>query len=898
MPLTSGTKLGPYEIVAPLGAGGMGEVYRAHDTRLDRDVAIKVLSGHFVSSPSLKERFDREARTISQLSHPNICRLYDVGSQDGSDYLVMECLEGETLADRLNRGPLPVEEVLRYGTQIADALDKAHQQGVIHRDLKPGNIMLTKSGAKVLDFGLAKQAQAKTTNSSALTAMTSGKALTVEGTIVGTFQYMAPEQIEGAEADTRTDIFALGCLLYEMATGKRAFAGKTQASVIASILATEPPPLSQVAPMTPPALERLVRSCMAKEREDRIQSAHDVKLQLQWIAEAGSQAGIPAPVVARRRVSHRIAWAIAAIAAAAAIAFAIGFFLRAPVAPRPLRVSILPPDQHSFDPLSIALSPDGTKLAFVATVAGASPQLWVRPLDSTAAQPLAGTDDASSPFWSPDSRDLGFFAEGKLRIIDASGGAVQTLADAPQSRGGTWGANGIILYTPSPTSPLLRIPAAGGTPSQAEKNTSEADSFALAASPRWPAFLPDGRHFIFFRFARDNPGRRGDIHLGSLDSQQDTTLVSADGRGQFASGHLVFVRDGNLMTQRFDDKRLKLAGDPVPIAEQIRGNDVGAAAFSLSNDGKLIFAGGQSTSLDLAWYDRSGKKGEVIDTGTFQDVHISPDGKRVSAARADAGGHLEIYIYDLARGTKSQFSFSQSRDDDPVWSPDGNTMVFDSGRSGKIDLYTRPANGARSEELLYHDDLNKYPSSWSSDGKYIAYETLDSSHFDVWILPMFGDRKPYPFLKEKYNTRFPVFSPDAKWIAYTSYEAGHAQVYVVAFPTPGGRFLVGDGFGPVWGRNGKEILYTDDHSRVASVEVTAHGDSVELGKPQILFPTQPIGPGLFEVSSDGNRFLMMQAPVQNSPSLTVVVNWLQEPKKIEIGLTLYYILRKRLIYRR
>jgi dipeptidyl aminopeptidase/acylaminoacyl peptidase len=292
-----------------------------------------------------------------------------------------------------------------------------------------------------------------------------------------------------------------------------------------------------------------------------------------------------------------------------------------------------------------------------------------------------------------------------------------------------------------------------------------------------------------------------------------------------------------------------------------------------------VFAGGQSTSLDLAWYDRSGKKGDVIDTGTFQDVHISPDGKRVSAARADAGGHLEIYIYDMVRGTKSQFSFSQSRDDDPVWSPDGNTIVFDSGRSGKIDLYTRPANGARQEELLYHDDLNKYPSSWSSDGKYIAYEILDSSHFDVWILPMFGDRKPYPFLKEKYNTRFPVFSPDVKWIAYTSYEAGHGQVYVVAFPQPGGRFLVGDGFGPAWGRNGKEILYTDDHSHVASVEVTAHGDSVELGKPQILFPTQPVGPGLFEVSSDGNRFLMMQAPVQNSPSLTLVVNWPQEPKK-------------------
>jgi Tol biopolymer transport system component len=879
MAITSGTKLGPYEILSPLGSGGMGEVYRARDTRLDRDVAIKVLSGHFVSTPSLKERFEREARTISQLSHPNICRLYDVGSQDGSDYLVMECLEGETLADRLNRGPLLVEEVLRYGAQIADALDKAHQQGVIHRDLKPGNIMLTKAGAKVLDFGLAKQAQATSASASVLTAMTAGKPLTVEGTIVGTYQYMAPEQIEGSEADTRTDIFALGCVLYEMATGTRAFAGKTQASVIASILATEPPPLSSVVPMTPPALDRLVRSCMAKDREDRIQSAHDVKLQLDWIAEAGSQAGIPAPVVARRRVSQRLAWVVAAMAAAAAIAFAIGFVLRAPVPPHPLRVSILPPDQHSFDPLSIALSPDGTKLAFVATVAGLAPQLWVRPLDSTAAQPLAGTEDASFPFWSPDSRSLGFFAQGKLRVIDASGGAVQTLADAAQPRGGAWGTDGTILFTPNPTSPLLRIPAAGGTPSQAMRQDKAAASTATITAQRWPAFLPDGRHFIFFQFSRGDQGARGAIHLGALDSQQDTILVGADYCGRYANGHLMFVRGGNLMTQSFDEKKLKTTGNAVPIAEQIVGDDRGDAAFSLSSDGKLIFAGGQAATLDLAWYDRSGKKGDVIDSGTFQDAHISPDGKKASAARADTAGHLEIYIYDLVRGTKSQFSFSQSRDDDPVWSPDGNTIVFDSARNGRIDLYTRPANGARQEELLYHDDVDKYPSSWSSDGKYIAYEALSNGHFDVWVMPMFGDRKPFAFLQEKYNIRYPVFSPDTRWMAYTSAEAGHGQVYVVAFPKPGGKFLVGDGTAPAWGRNGKELLYVDDHSRIASVEVTAHGDSMELGRPQILFPTQPVGPGLFEVSPDGNRFLLMQAPLQNSTSLTLVLNWPQELKK-------------------
>jgi WD40 repeat protein len=687
---------------------------------------------------------------------------------------------------------------------------------------------------------------------------------------------MVPEQIEGAEADTRSDIFALGCVLYEMATGIRAFAGKTQASVIASILASEPAPLSRMAPMTPPALERLIRSCMAKEREERIQSAHDVKLQLEWIAEAGSQAGVPAPVVAKRRTSQRLAWIAAAVALAAAIALAIGFVLRTPVAARPLRVSILPPDKHSFEPLDIALSPDGTKLAFVTMPAGGAPQLWVRPLDSTSAQPLAGTDDAAFPFWSPDSRSLGFFAQGKLRIIDASGGAVQTLADAPQPRGGAWGRDGTILYTPDALSAMLRIPAAGGIPSRAI-GTEKADPGS--GSPRWPAFLPDGRHFIFFQFSPDNTGGGGNIHLGALDSQQDTVLVDSDYRAQYASGHLLFVRGGNLMIQTFDEKKLKLTGRPVPIAEQIRGESRGEAAFSLSNDGKLIFAGGQAATLDLAWYDRSGKKGDVIDHGTFQDTHISPDGKRVSAARVDAGGHLEIFIYDLARGTKSQFSFSQSRDDDPIWSPDGNTIMFDSARNGKIDLYTRPANGSRQEELLYHDDLDKYPCSWSLDGKYIAYEAVENGHLDIWAMPMSGDRKPFPFLKEKYNTRFPVFSPDGKWMAFTSFESGHSQIYVVAFPKPGGRFLVGDGQVSAWNRNGRELFYLDDHSRMVSVEVTTHGESVELGKPQPLFPTQVAGTGQFEVAPDGKRFLMMQAPVQDSPSLTLVVNWQQEAKK-------------------
>jgi Tol biopolymer transport system component len=877
MALTSGTKLGPYEIQSPLGAGGMGEVYCAKDTRLDRTVAVKILPAHLSANPDARQRFDREARAISSLNHPNICTLHDVGHQDGTDFLVMEYLEGETLADRLMKGPLPPEQVVKYGIEICEGLERAHKSGVVHRDLKPGNIMLTKSGAKLMDFGLAKATPAHEPPVSSLTMTVSRPSaeqpLTAQGMVVGTFQYMSPEQVEGKEADARSDIFALGAVLYEMASGKRAFAGKSQASIVAAILASEPQPISAVQPMSPPALDRVVRTCMAKDPDERWQTLHDVKLQLQWIAEGGSRAGVPAPVVARRRMSQKLAWAVAAVASVAAIAFAVGFVLRAPVHPHPLRVSILPPEQHAFDPLSIALSPDGTKLAFVATAAGGTPQLWVRPLDSTAAQPLAGTDDASFPFWSPDSRSLGFFAEGKLKVIDASGGAVQTLANAPLPRGGAWGAGGTILYTPDSTSVTFRIPAAGGTPSRAFGDTKES---AALGSPRWPAFLPDGKHFLIFQLAPDSQGGGGVIHLGALDSQQDTVLLNSDCGAQYANGHVVFVHGGNLMTQTFDDKKLKLAGNPVPIAEQVRTDNRGAAGFSLSNEGKLIFAGGQAGTVDLAWYDRTGKKGDTIDSGTFQDAHISPDGKKVSAARADAEGHLEIYIYDLVRHTKSQFSFSQSRDDDPVWSPDGSTIVFDSARSGKIDLYTRPANGARQEQLLYHDDFDKYVSSWSSDGKYISYEALANGHLEVWVMPMFGDHKPYVFLQGNYNTRFPVFSPDGKWMLFTSFESGHGQVYVVAFPKPGGKFLVGDGQLGVWSRNGKEILYLDDHSRMASVDVTAHGDSLELGRPHILFPAQP---AQFEASPDGKRLLMMQSPLESSSHLTLVLNWLQEIKK-------------------
>jgi Serine/threonine protein kinase len=516
MTVAAGSRLGPYEVLSPLGAGGMGEVWKARDTRLERTVAVKVLPAHLSSSSEVQQRFEREAKTISSLSHPHICALYDVGNQDGVEYLVMEYLEGETLADRLLKGPLPTEQTLRFGIEIADALDKAHRQGVVHRDLKPGNVMLTKSGVKLLDFGLAKvllpSPGGKGGAREGLTSLPTmaSSPLTQEGTILGTFQYMAPEQLEGKEADVRSDIFAFGAVLYEMATGRKAFSGASQASLISAIMKEEPAPIATLQPMTPPALDRVVRTCLAKDPEDRFQTAHDAKLQLQWIAEVGSAAGVPAPVIARRKNRERLAWTGFAIAALAAALFAAGYLRRAPRPQRGIRATLPFPEKQFLGEL--ALSPDGNRLAFTAGKVGMEPALWVRDLDGSSAQPVAGAENAYFPFWSPDSRSVGFFAGGKLKRVDASGGAVLTVCDAERGVGGTWNRDGTIVFAPAPTSALYRVAAGGGKPVP----VSKLDASRHETAHRYPQFLPDGRHFLYMagnlrrrhgRSGERNPGR-------------------------------------------------------------------------------------------------------------------------------------------------------------------------------------------------------------------------------------------------------------------------------------------------------------------------------------------------------------------------------------------------------
>ncbi|HUP49736.1 MAG TPA: protein kinase, partial [Thermoanaerobaculia bacterium] len=583
MPVTPGVRLGPYEIVAPIGAGGMGEVYRARDTRLDRTVAVKVLSAEFANDAQVRLRFEREAKTISSLSHPHICTLHDVGAHEGRDFLVMEYLEGESLADRLSRGPLPLEQALTVAVQIADALDKAHRRGIVHRDLKPGNIFLTRTGAKLLDFGLAKN-WAAALGPQASVLETQQKPITEQGTIVGTFHYMAPEQLEGKEADARSDIFAFGAVLYEMLTGRRAFGGKSKVSIIAAILEHDPPPITTLQPMSPPPLERLIRTCLAKDPDDRWQTAHDVGLELRWIAESGA---VTLPVASRRRER----WLAAGLGLAAALAAVLGaLWYRA--ANQPLEIvasSLVAPEDadFAFDLSGMALSPDGRKIAFPARNAAGSVQIWVRRLSDAAAQPLAGTDGAHAPFWSPDGRTLGFFASGKLKRIDASGGPPQSLADAQNGRGGAWGTDDVIVFTPSTGGALYRIAASGGTPVA----ITELDQKTGESTHRWPFLFPDGEHVLFLAGGQLSTERQGSkIDAVSLKTGKRTHLVDSSAGAIYAwPGYLLFRREQTLVAQRFDVRTLKPSGEAFPIAEGIPANNTNAAIFSASQQGHLAY---------------------------------------------------------------------------------------------------------------------------------------------------------------------------------------------------------------------------------------------------------------------------------------------------------------------
>ena len=871
----------------------MGEVYRARDTRLERDVAIKVLPASLSADANLKQRLEREAKAVSKLSHPNICTLYDIGQQDGVDFLVMELVEGETLEQRLAKGPLPPEQTVRYAAQIAEALAKAHKLGFTHRDLKPANIMLTKSGAKLMDFGLAKQS-GPAPLAQALTEMTMEHSkLTGEGTIIGTFQYMAPEQLEGKEADARTDIFALGEVIYEMATAKAAFAGKSRASLIAAILTTEPPPITQVQPLTPPALERVVRKCLAKDPDDRWQSASDLTSELNWISEGGSQAGVPPPEVNKQKHRERVAWALAALGLSAAALLAT---IQFGGSTHPVRVvrSLISPEEGTSLILTgdyagpAVLSPDGKALAFVAAREQGAVFLWVRPLNDIHARALAGTDGATFPFWSGDSRSLGYFAGGKLKTVPVEGGTPSEVCDAPIGRGGTWNAEGTIVFSPDFQSALLQVRATGGTPKPATVvDSSKHDSH------RWPYFLPDGKHFLYLAVIHGNVRSPNDaIYFASLDGKENSLVMQGITNVAYAAGRLLFVRDSALMAQPFDPRTGVLRGDTERLAENVLvDGTVWRAAFDASGNGLLTYASGGVMPWQAMWYDRSGKQVGVAGEKALNlfAVRLSPDGSRLATEWGETGG--QIWIYDRKRQVNTRLTFGAGASTSPVWSPDGQWIAY-TGVRGKNNLYRKPANGMGQEELLLEGDgTARAPFDWSPDGKSLLFGVGDlSSKGQVWVLPLAGERKPVPLTQDTYVAISARFSPDGHWVAYTSNESGRPEVYVMAFAGDAGKWQISNmgGTQPIWRRDGKELFYWSAENTLMSVLITLKPGGVEVGAAQPLFRfNNPVGiVGIispYDVTADGQRLVLITTPQQASRPITLVTNWAAELKERSLG---------------
>jgi Tol biopolymer transport system component len=828
----------------------MGEVWRARDTRLNRDVAIKFSSQQFT------DRFEREARAIAALNHPNICTLFDVGP----NYLVMELIDGPTLADRIAEGPIPLEEALAIARQIADALEAAHERGIVHRDLKPGNIKIRPDGSvKVLDFGLAKtggeEQQSVTLDSPTIMHMP-----TQAGVILGTAAYMAPEQARGKTVDRRADIWSFGVVLYEMLTGKRLFQGEDLTDTLAAVVRSEPDLTAAPAELCP-----LLAKCLQKDPKHRLRDIGDWELLTQAAPAGSSKPGRP------------LAWMLAAVVAIAGCVALAAIHFRETLPQSPvMRTEILPPAKTTFPGAAFnaglpALSPDGRLLAFGAIAEDGHSQLYVRALDALAAQPLAGTEGASYPFWSPDSHTIGFGANGKLKKIDAAGGPAVELADAPNFGGGTWSQDGVIVFAPNGQG-LQKIPAAGGP-------TVPVTSFLPGDRVHfWPWFLPDGRHFLYTASVGGAVGA-GDIRIGSVDANERGGAVgrvlgkAAASQAVFSQGHLLFQRGQTLMAQAFDVNRLDVTGEAVPVAENIATIAGSARApFAVSSTGLLVYQAGASTAnLGLVWFDRSGKRtGVGGEPGNLFQLHLSPDRRLAAVA---LGVPRDIWIYDLPRGLRSRFTFGPGSQLEAIWSPDGKTLVFCSNRSGHYDLYRKAVNGTGTDELLYTDDQQKYPTSWSPDGKYLLYHSGS-----IFALPLTPNAKPIPFTKNAFVQQQAQFSPDGRWVAYQSNESGRFEVYVAPFPGPGGKRQVSATGGtlPRWRADGKELFYLTQDQRLMAADIALKPDAAEVGAVHALFKGLLAGSTFrYDVSADGQHFLGI-VPQEESGGvepLVLVQNW-------------------------
>jgi eukaryotic-like serine/threonine-protein kinase len=905
MTLTPGTKLGPYEIQSLLGTGGMGEVYRARDTRLDRTVAIKILASHLSSSPELKLRMEREARTISSLNDPHICRLYDIGSQSDADFLVMEFLEGDTLAERLRKAALPMNEILKIGLAVAEALAAAHRRGIVHRDLKPGNIMLTQAGAKLMDFGLAKPQNLNSANSASASAPPSFTAaptlsgpsplspLTTAGRIVGTIQYMSPEQIEGKEADARSDIFAFGAVLYEMAAGRRPFQGKSQISLASAILESDPEPLSTLKPETSRAFEHIVTTCLQKNPEDRYQTAHDIKLQLEWVASeklasertASEKPATdhPSPSPSAPAPARRpLAWTLVAVAGVLLGALA-GFLLHGSNPPaQSIRTVIDAPPNTNFrlsddNAGPPVLSPDGTTIAFTATGADGNVQIWVRPMNSLEAHPVQGTDSAIFPFWSPDGRSLGYFADAKVKTIDLNGGSATVVCDAALGRGGSWGPGGVILFSAGPVSPILQVSVSGGTPTAVTRIDA-----AQHTSHRWPFFLPDGKHFLYLAMNHDRAKSASNaVYYASLDGRENRLLLRTEANAIYGDGLLLYAQHDQLMAQPFDPSRGTLSGEPHKIAAGVM-NDLTTWHMdaSASDNGLLAFGGGGIGDLELIWADRTGRQLAVAadKLTNLQYASLSPLGDRV-ALQIDTGIN-DIWVLDLARRVRTRLTFGPVTNAFPVWSPDGKWIAYFSYRDGKYSLYRKPSDGSGVEELLVSDDSQTiYVDDWSRDGKTLIYQRGPGEGREIWALPLEGERKARMLLSNASGGRL---SPDGRWLAYQSIESGLPEIFVVAVDGGQGKWQVSPNGAqyPRWSHDGKELLYFDLPSNIISVPAKEVGGALQFGAPQILVPRWTIlTVPFFDISNDGQKLLLERLSQQVSQSVTLVTNFTEGLKK-------------------